>query len=239
MQPTPTSNNQPIPYSYVLVNTYPHDSNAFTEGLVFTDGVLYESTGLPGASSLRRVDLTTGAVQQEVNLNAKYFGEGIAVVNGSIVQLTWQSGVGFVYDKNTFELKGNFSIQGEGWGLTYDGNKLILSNGSSTLTFLDPTTFQPVGTINVKDNGTPIPNLNELEYINGDVYANIWLEEKIAIINPRNGEVQGYIDLSGIYRPHGSDDVLNGIAYDQTTGRLFVTGKNWPNLYQITIKAKT
>jgi glutaminyl-peptide cyclotransferase len=235
--PTPTaSSNQPKTYTYTVMNTYPHNTSAFTEGLVFDKGVLYESTGLNGASSIRRVNLITGAVLQQVNLAEQYFGEGIAIVNDSVIQLTWQSGLGFIYDKNTLTLKGNFTFVGEGWGLTYDGNRLIMSNGSSTLTILDPATFKQTGAVNVDDNGKALTNLNELEYVNGDIYANIWMQQKIAIINPQTGQVKGYIDLSGIYQPQGLDDVLNGIAFDQTTGRLFVTGKNWPNLYEITIK---
>jgi len=238
--PTPTSSsNPPVTYTYTVLNTYRHDTSAFTEGLVFDKGTLYESTGLNGVSSLRRVDVSTGAVVQQVNLDAQYFGEGITAVNDSLIQLTWQSGFGFVYAENTLALKGNFTFAGEGWGLTYDGSRLIMSNGSSTLTFLDPTSFRPIGTVNVHDDDTPVVNLNELEYVNGDVYANIWMQQKIAIINPQTGQVKGYIDLSGIYQPHGSDDVLNGIAYDQTTGRLFVTGKTWPNLYEITITPKS
>jgi glutamine cyclotransferase len=235
--PTPTaSSNQPKAYTYTVVNTYPHNTSAFTEGLVFDKGVLYESTGLNGASSIRRVNLITGAILQQVNLAEQYFGEGIAIVKDSVIQLSWQSGLGFIYDKNTLTLKGNFTFVGEGWGLTYDGNKLIMSNGSSTLTILDPSTFKQTVAVNVVDNGKALTNLNELEYVNGDIYANIWMQQKIAIINPQTGQVKGYIDLSSIYQPQGLDDVLNGIAYDQTTGRLFVTGKNWPNLYEITIK---
>jgi len=239
-QPTPTtSGNQPATYTYTVVNTYPHNRSAFTEGLVFDNGVLYESTGLYGASSLRRVDLTTGAVLYQFDLEERYFGEGIAVVDDSVVQLTWQSSIGFIFDKNTLGLKGNFSFAGEGWGLTYDGSRLIMSNGSSTLAFLDPATLQLIGTVNVHDGATSLTNLNELECVNGDLYANIWLQQKIVIINPQTGQVKGYIDLSDIYQSQGSEDVLNGIAYDQTTGHLFITGKNWPHLYEITIKPKT
>jgi glutaminyl-peptide cyclotransferase len=238
LTPTPSA-NQPTTYTYTVVNTYPHDTSAFTEGLVFDNGILYESTGLYGASSIRRVNVSTGAILQKVNLADQYFGEGIAVVNDLVIELTWQNGIGFIYDKNNLTLKGNFSVTGEGWGLTYDGSSLIMSNGSSTLTFLDPVTFQPTRTVSVKDGATPLINLNELEYIDGDIYANIWMQQKIVIIDPQNGQVKGYINLSNIYQPHGSDDVLNGIAYDQTTGRLFVTGKNWPNLFQITVNLKT
>ncbi len=236
--PTPTSPTAPTTYTYSIVNTYPHQINAFTEGLVYDNGVFYESTGGYGSSSLRRANIESGVVFQQVDLSAQYFGEGLTVVGDSLVQLTWREQVGFVYDKATLALKGNFTYAGEGWGLTYDGSRLIMSNGSSYLTFLDPANYQKTGELNVQDGNTPLTNLNELEYIKGDIYANIWLQQKIAIINAQTGQVKGYIDLAGIYQPHGSDDVLNGIAYDSQTNRLFVTGKNWPNLYQITVTPK-
>jgi glutamine cyclotransferase len=233
----PSTSNGPTSYTYKIVKTYRHDPSAFTEGLVFDNGVLYESTGL--TSSLRRVDLESGNVLKKVSLSEEYFGEGLAVVNDSLVQLTWQNQIGFIYDKSTFSLLGNFSYNTEGWGLTYDGNRLIMSDGSSKLTFLDPITFQKNGQVIVNDGKTSITNINELEYVNGDVYANIWLQQKIAIINPQNGNVKGWIDLTGIYQSHNIDDVLNGIAYDSQNNRLFITGKYWPNLYQITITPKT
>ena len=232
---TPSTSNDPIIYTYKIVRTYPHDTNAFTEGLVFDNGVLYESTGEYGFSSLRRVNLDTGNVQQSVLLSPSVFGEGLTVVNGSLVQLTWQNNSGFIYDKETFGLLSNFSYSSEGWGLTFNGNDLIMSDGTSKLTFLDPVTFQMVGQVNVHDGNSSVTNINELEYVNGDVYANIWLQQKIAIINPQTGTVKGWIDLTGIYQSNNADDVLNGIAYDSQTDRLFITGKNWPNLYQITI----
>jgi glutamine cyclotransferase len=233
----PSTSNGPTSYTYKIVKTYRHDPSAFTEGLVFDNGVLYESTGL--TSSLRRVDLESGNVLQKVSLSEEYFGEGLAVVNYSLVQLTWQNQIGFIYDKSTFSLLGNFSYNTEGWGLTYDGNRLIMSDGSSKLTFLDPITFQKNGQVIVHDGKTSIANINELEYVNGDVYANIWLQQKIAIIDPQNGNVKGWIDLTGIYQSHNIDDVLNGIAYDSQNNRLFITGKYWPNLYQIIIIPKT
>jgi glutamine cyclotransferase len=233
----PSTSNAPTSYTYKIVKTYRHDPSAFTEGLVFDNGVLYESTGL--TSSLRRVDLESGNVLQKVSLSEEYFGEGLAVVNYSLVQLTWQNQIGFIYDKSTFSLLGNFSYNTEGWGLTYDGNRLIMSDGSSKLTFLDPITFQKNGQVIVHDGKTSIANINELEYVNGDVYANIWLQQKIAIIDPQNGNVKGWIDLTGIYQSHNIDDVLNGIAYDSQNNRLFITGKYWPNLYQIIIIPKT
>jgi glutaminyl-peptide cyclotransferase len=234
--PAPTSTaTQTVPhYTYNIVSTYPHDSNAFTEGLIYSDGSLYESTGLNGASSLRRVDLTTGTVKQQISLPYEYFGEGIATVNNTILQLTWQSNIGFIYDKNTFSLLGNFSYPTEGWGLTYDGKQLIMSDGTDHLYFLNPTTYQRTGQVQVIDGNNAVLNINELEYIKGDVYANIWQTNTIAIINPDTGQVKSWIDLKGLPAPSpNGNNVLNGIAYDQTSDRLFVTGKNWPNLYQI------
>jgi glutamine cyclotransferase len=228
-------NSEPVNYTYSVVNTYKHDSNAFTQGLIFDNGFLYEGTGLNGNSTLRRVDLATGNVLQLYALPDQYFGEGITLVGDKIIQLTWQSNVGFVYDKYTFELLQNFSYPTEGWGITYDGTQLIMSDGTSTLTFLDPVTFQKTGQVQVHDTNGPVVRLNELEYINGKVYANIWLENKIAIINPQTGQVEAWIDLSGIIDQQNLDpnSVLNGIAYDANTGRLFVTGKMWPQLFEI------
>jgi glutamine cyclotransferase len=234
-QSNPTVTN----YSYNIVNTYPHDSSAFTEGLTYSGGYLYESTGLNGESSLRRVDLTTGAVLQQVNLPSQYFGEGIAIVNNTIIQLTYQSHIGFVYDKNTFALLRNFSYSTEGWGLTYDGKQLIMSDGTDYLTFLNPLTFQPTGQVQVHDGNTTIDNINELEYINGSVFANIWLTNNIAIINPATGQVTGWINLTGLPAAvavnSNPNAVLNGIAYDQQNHRLFVTGKDWQSLYEINL----
>jgi len=240
LSPTQTPSNSPTLYTYNIVQTYPHDTNAFTEGLVFDSGYLYESTG--ESSSLRRVDLTSGNELKEVNLPAEYFGEGLTVINDTLIQLTWQNHVGFIYDKATLSLLGNFSYSMEGWGLTYDGNRLIMSDGTSNLYFLDATTFQRIGQVSVHDGNTSVTNINELEYVNGDVYANIWMQQKIAIINPQTGQVKGWIDLSGLYQINNPsnipDNVLNGIAYDAQTNRLFITGKDWPNLYQITMTPK-
>jgi glutamine cyclotransferase len=235
---TPIDSASPTLYTYQIIKTHQHDTTAFTEGLVFNDGVLYESTGEYGSSSLRQVNLENGVVQHEFLLPNQYFGEGLTVVNDSLVQLTWREKIGFIYDKKTFSLIGNFSYSSEGWGLTFNGSDLIMSDGTSKLTFLDPVTFQMVGQVNVHDGNTPVTNINELEYINGDVYANIWLQQKIAIINPQTGTVKGWIDLTGIYQSNNTDDVLNGIAYDSQTDKLFVTGKDWPNLYEITIIPK-
>ena len=236
---TPSTSNGPTIYTYKIVKTYPHDTTAFTEGLVFDNGVLYESTGQYGLSSLRKVNLENGAVQKEFVLPNQYFAEGLTIVDSSLVQLTWQENIGFIYDKEMFSLLGNFSYDTEGWGLTYNGSELIMSDGSSNLYFLNPITFQKVGELSVHDGNSSVTNINELEYVNGDVFANIWLQQKIAIINPQTGTVKGWIDLTGIFQSSNIDDVLNGIAYDSATGRLFVTGKDWPNLYQITIAPET
>jgi glutamine cyclotransferase len=204
-------------YTYTIVNTYPHDTNAFTEGLVYSDGFLYESTGLNGDSSLRCVDLTTGNVLQEYTLPTQYFGEGIAIVNNTIMQLTWQSNIGFIYNKTTFTVLGNFTYPTQGWGLTYDGKHLIMSDGTDRLYFLNPITFQQTGQIQVHDGNTPVVNINSLDYINGEVYANIWLTNTIAIINPETGQVKAWIDLTGLPDENNSNPnaVLNGIALDQ------------------------
>jgi len=227
-------NSKPLNYSYSIVKVYPHDENAFTQGLLFDNGVLYESTGLKGNSSLRRVELETGEILQLHALSSNYFGEGITIFDDKIIQLTWLSNKGFVYDKHSFDLLQEFSYPTEGWGITHDGNKLIMSDGTSTLYFLDPETFHKIGQVEVRDNVT-VKRLNELEYIQGQVFANIWGEEKIAIINPQTGQVEGWINLSGIQNmetqePNG---VLNGIAYDTTSDRLFVTGKRWSQLFEI------
>jgi glutamine cyclotransferase len=232
-------NNGETRYTYRIIQTYPHDTNAFTEGLVYSNGSLYESTGEYGTSTLRQVDLETGGVTQKITLANQYYGEGLALVDDLLVQLTWKEHTGFVYDASTFGLRGNFSYPTEGWGLTYDGHQLIMSDGTSTLYFLDPSTYERTGSIEVQDANTSIINLNELEYINGSIYANIWLTNQIAVINPQTGQLQATIDLAGIYQSSDPNAVLNGIAYDKQNNRLFVTGKDWPNLYQIELNPQT
>lgn len=229
----------PIQYTYHIVNVYPHDEAAFTQGLVFDDGNLYEGTGLRGQSTLRRVDLETGNVAQLHELDDQLFGEGITIFDDKIVQITWTSKKGFVYDKDTFELLQTFNYSTQGWGITYDGSRLIMSDGTSNLTFLDQETFQVIGQVEVFDEGS-VTRLNELEYINGEVYANVWKDTKIAVINPETGHVTAWIDLTGICELENQrgDNVLNGIAYDQETDRLFVTGKLWSNLYEIELVPK-
>jgi glutamine cyclotransferase len=221
---------------YEIVKTYPHDTDAFTEGLVYDSGYLYESTGLYGSSTLRRVDIETGAVLKSLSLSNQYFGEGTTIIGDEIIQLTYRSNVGFVYNKESFALIREFTYPTEGWGLTYNGSRLIMSDGSANLYFLDPTTFERVGRITVLDTN-PVSNLNELEYIKGKVYANVFGEDKIAVIDPKTGKVDTWIDLSSLPGPKTiTDDVLNGIAYDSVSDRLFVTGKMWSNLYEIKLK---
>jgi glutamine cyclotransferase len=233
--PNETAPDTPLNYTFSVVNVYPHDKNAFTQGLVFEDGVLYEGTGLYGESTLRRLELETGNVLQLHALPDQFFGEGITVFEGKIIQLTWQSHKGFVYDKDSFELLLEFSYPTEGWGITHDDSRLIMSDGTATLHFLNPETFEEVGHIEVYDNDRPVTRLNELEYIQGEVYANIWTEEKIAIINSQTGQVKGWINLSGLRDRENLEagNVLNGIAYDAKEDRLFVTGKLWSLLFQI------
>jgi glutaminyl-peptide cyclotransferase len=231
----------PITYTYQIINTYPHDTGAFTEGLLWHDGFLYESTGIEGHSGVRRVDLTSGQVLQRQTLNSKYFGEGISIVGDRLYQLTWQSHTGFIYDKNTFAPLSQFSYPTEGWGMTYDGQRLIMSDGSAKLYFLDPDTLARTGQITVTDRGLPITNLNELEFIQGQIYANIWHEDRIAIIEPGSGHVTAWLDLTGLRPPdtyNNAEAVLNGIAYDPATERLFVTGKLWPSLFEIKLKVE-
>ncbi|WP_373650962.1 glutaminyl-peptide cyclotransferase [Schlesneria sp. DSM 10557] len=230
-------------WGYKLVAAYPHDRTAFTQGLVFANGQLLEGTGQKGESSLRRVDLGTGKVEQIAPLNSHYFGEGITVLNDKVYQLTWQNRIGLVYDIDTFDVKKTFQYSGEGWGLTTDGKHLIMSDGSATIRFLDPETFQVARRINVhrRDNKEKIGRLNELEYVNDEIWANVWYEDHIVRISPKDGTVLGWIDLSTLYprsQRTSNEEVLNGIAYDRQKKRLFVTGKNWPQLFEITVGQK-
>lgn len=237
--PEPPANAPAPVHGYQIVNIWPHDSNAFTQGLILMDGKLLESTGQEGFSTLRRVELETGKILKKVDVPVPYFAEGITLLNGKIYQLTWQHHVGFIYDAQTFERTGQFNYDGEGWGLTTDGKLLILSDGSSRLKFIDPANFQVTRTINVMDRQTPVDQLNELEFVQGEIYANLWHADRIATINPQNGRVTGWIDLHGLM-PEGElsdpEAVLNGIAYDQTNNKLFVTGKLWPRIFEIRVK---
>jgi len=225
-------------YGDSVVRSYPHDPAAFTQGLQFVDGVLYEGTGLNGHSSIRRVKLETGDVLQQHSVDAQHFGEGIAIVGAELFELTWQSGVAFVYDRNTFAPKKSFKYTGEGWGLTYDGTNLIMSDGTEFLRILDPATFAERRRVRVTAVGQPLKNLNELEYVKGEIFANIWMTDYIARIDPATGRVNSYIDLRGLMPPNASRDVLNGIAYDAAGDRLFVTGKLWPRLFEIKLALK-
>ena len=227
-------------YGYRIVDTYPHDPAAFTQGLVFHDGVLYEGTGQYGASSLREVELETGRVVRSVALPEDLFGEGMAVVGDRIVQLTWQSNLGLVYDRHSFALLAEFYYPTEGWGLAYDGEQLVMSDGTATLHFLDGETFEEVRHVEVREGNSPVAWLNELEIVDGLLLANVWTTDLVAMIDPGTGQVEGWIDLAGLLDQTSLDrpvDVLNGIAYDRETGRLFVTGKFWPVLFSIELVA--
>jgi glutaminyl-peptide cyclotransferase len=237
----PGNGHVPV-FGYRIVTTYPHDRSAFTQGLVYRSGVLYEGTGLYGQSTLRRVDLSTGAVREKVTLGSAYFGEGIAVLKDRIYQLTWREQTGFVYDRETFALLDRFSYATEGWGLTTDGTRLMASNGTDRITFHDPDTFAELDSIAVRADGEPVPRLNELEYVKGEIWANVFQTDRIARIDRTTGKVSGWINLSGLLSDNdraGLDvGVLNGIAYDAAKNRLFVTGKNWPKLFEITLRCR-
>jgi glutaminyl-peptide cyclotransferase len=237
----PASQASGIPeYTYQVVHTYPHDRGAFTQGLIYQDGVLYEGTGLSGESSIRKVKLETGEVLQKRNVPEPYFGEGILIWKDRLLELTWQGQFGFIYDLATFTPKGEFQYPGEGWGLTHDGKRIIMSDGTAELRFWDLETLKELGRITVRADGQPVVKLNELEWIKGEVYANVWETDRIARIDPSNGKVVGWIDLAGILSPPETDpgSVLNGIAYDAKGGRLFVTGKHWPKLFEIKLIKK-
>lgn len=227
----------PQQYGARVVNSYPHDPTAFTQGLQFVDGVFFEGTGKYGASDVRRVVPETGEVLQARRLSDDYFGEGITLMNGRLYQLTWKAQTAFVYNPADLSLQETLSYQTQGWGLTHNGRCLIMSDGSSTLTFRDPDTFVVLGQLPVFDGDEPVVNLNELEFIDGNIYANVWLTDLIAIISPQSGQVEGWIDLTpladDVRANNANVDVLNGIAYDAAEDRLFVTGKYWPVLYQI------
>jgi glutamine cyclotransferase len=239
---SPQITTPPAPeYSYEVVNAWHHDPDAFTQGLQYLNGELYESTGLNGKSSLRRVELTTGKVLQKIDIPQEYFAEGMTILGDRIYQLTYQTHIGFIYDLKTFQQLGTWHYEGEGWGLTNDGKELIMSNGSNKINFLDPRSLAITHTIEVFDEGYPVENLNELEYIKGEIFANIWTTDRVARIDPATGKVVGWIDLGGLLGPSEKTekvDVLNGIAYDEKGDRIFVTGKLWPKLFEIKIKKK-
>ncbi len=234
----PAADRSAIVDGYKVVHVYPHDTSAFTQGLIYLDGFLYEGTGLKGKSEIRMVDLKSGKVQQHYNLPNQYFGEGLTNWGSTLVELTWHAHEGFVYDRFSFRLLRAFNYPGEGWGLTHDERSLILSDGTPNLRFLDPKTFKEVRRVRVTDGGKPVEDLNESEYIHGEIYANIWNTNRIARIAPRTGKVLSWIDLTGILpRQEMENDnaVLNGIAYDEQGNRLFVTGKLWPKLFEIKV----
>lgn len=229
----------PETYGYEIVNTFPHDPEAYTQGLFYQEGILYEGTGQYQYSSLRKVNLEKGEVLQSLGLPADKFGEGIAPFGDKIIQLTWQSMTGYVYDIKEFRLIKTFNYSTEGWGLTTDGKKLFMSDGSNVIYFLEGEMLGEIGRIEAYDNEGPVEKLNELEYINGKIYANIYTTDKIAVIDAETGKVEAYLNLKGLLKPedkHNKIDVLNGIAYDKETDRLFVTGKMWPKLFEIKIK---
>ncbi len=227
-------------YTYQVVNKYPHDPEAFTEGLIFYNGVFYEGTGLYGQSCIRIVDPETGAILNQVGLPSEYFGEGVTILDDVVYQVTWKKHVGFIYDLD-LQKTGEFSIPNEGWGLTTDGKQLILSDGTSTLSFINPDTMNVENTVTVTYNGEEVTQINELEYIEGNVYANIWQTDRIAVINQTNGNVISWIDLTGLKNQldnRNGIDVLNGIASDSETGKIYVTGKLWPNLFEVQLIPK-
>ena len=225
--------------SFEAVNSYPHDPTSFTQGLLWHDGGFYESTGQYGQSKLRRLEFPSGKVLKEIKLSPELFGEGLALVDSKLIQLTWQSQRGFVYDLNTFKVEREFNYSTEGWGLTYDEKNLILSDGSSDLFYFDTQTFKTVRKLSVRMNGQPVTELNELEFIEGEIWSNVWQRDLILQIDPSTGEVKSFLDLKGILAPSdksGAENVLNGIAYDGEHKRIFVTGKLWPRIFEIRIK---
>lgn len=236
--PAQGASTAPAVHSYRVVNAYPHDRGAFTQGLVFDGGTLLESTGGYGRSTLRRVEVETGRVVAERRLPSQFFGEGLARAGNTLVQLTWRAGRAFLYDPETLDLTGSFEYPGEGWGLTFDGEHLVMSDGSADLRYISLPDFAEVRRLEVRDRGSPLKRLNELEYVEGRIYANVWFDERIAVISPESGEVEAWIDLGGIlplaFR-RNREEVLNGIAYDPRTERLFVTGKGWPRLFEIEV----
>ena len=243
VSPTPGQTSQQTPeYTFKVVDVFPHDSTAFTQGLAYRDGFLYEGTGLNGRSSLRKVRLETGEVVLRTDLPPQFFGEGIALLKNEIVQLTWQSHTGFIYDASDFHQLRQFSYTGEGWGLTTDGHDFFMSDGTAEIRVLDGSTLQEKRRLKVHDGATAIASLNELEFVEGEIFANVWHTDRIARISPKDGKVLGWIDLTGIlgpmYRLQG-DAVLNGIAYDAHGKRLFVTGKLWPSIFEIKVVPKS
>jgi glutaminyl-peptide cyclotransferase len=237
----PSHTPRPPEYTFKIVRTFPHDPNAFTQGLAYSDGFLYEGTGLQGRSSLRKVRLETGQIVQRVDLAPEFFGEGITLVKNEVIQLTWQSHIGFVYNLSDFHLLRRFSYSGEGWGLTTNGREIFMSDGTSEIRVLDGGTLAEKRRFTVRDGETPIDQLNELEFVDGEIFANVWQTDRIARISPHSGKVVGWINLKGLLSPVyrlEAGAVLNGIAYDSNRKRLFVTGKLWPNIFEVRLVPK-
>lgn len=239
-RPVPPSGSKAPQYGYSVVRSFPHDPKAYTQGLEYFDGFFYEGTGLKGSSAVRKVEIETGKVVQDTKLHPQYFGEGITIAQGKVFQLTWQDRTGFVYDAKTLKFIRNFSYFGEGWGLTHEPGGLIMSDGTSTLRFLEVTRFQERRRVKVMDAGVPIEGLNELEMVRGEIWANVWQTDYIVRISPKEGRVLGWINLKGLLGAPmaklSSEAVLNGIAFDSQTNRIFVTGKLWPRVFEIAIK---
>lgn len=240
--PAPATSRTPT-YSFEVVRTYPHAVDAYTQGLLFHEGRLFEGTGQYGESDIREVELESGRVIRKHELSdSSYFGEGIVIVDDKLIEITWKSGVAFIYDWKTFDPKGQFKYEGEGWGLTWDGTSIVMSNGSPTIVFRDPKTFAATRTIEVNDNGTPVTKLNELEWVKGEIWANVYQTDQIVRINPADGKVVGWIDLAGILPAvdrTAKTEVMNGILYDAKADRLFVTGKYWPKMFEIKLKQRS
>lgn len=233
------SSNATTEVHFEVVNTYPHDPNAFCQGLDFDGDTVFESTGQYGQSTVRRVNLETGKPETLLKLDQRLFGEGLTLFKDKVIQLTWKQGLGYVYEAKTLKPLSTFRYKGEGWGLTHDGESLIMSDGSDRLKFLDPDSFAVIKTVRVKDGERSVRRLNELEYVSGQILANVWQTNRIAMIAPETGEVTGWINLTGLLTDRlRRDDVLNGIAYEETSDRLFVTGKNWPQLFEIRLIEK-
>jgi glutamine cyclotransferase len=232
-------NTKALISNITIINTFPHDPESFTEGLVYHQGYLYESTGLNGKSALKKIDIRSGKVLQEIKLAEEYFGEGIVILGDKIYQLTWQNQKGFIYDLSSFKRIGEFSYSGEGWGLATDGKMLFRSNGTAVISVIDPASFTIIRKIKVHDGNTPVNNLNELEFIRGEIWANVFMDDVIVRIAPQTGKVLGWIDLSPLHLMlpvTAGKDVLNGIAYDPEGDRVFVTGKLWPKLFEIKVQ---
>jgi len=233
-------------YGYQIVHTYPHDRNAFTEGLFYLNGFLYEGTGMEGASDIRKVKLETGEVVQKHVIPEALFGEGIIAWKDRLLELTWKTELGFIYDLNTFTVQKEFHYPGEGWSMTTDGKRILMDDGTAQIRFWDPETLQETGRITVTDQGRPVEQINEMEWVKGEIYANVWMTDKIVRIDPKDGKVLGWIDCTGLLTPQDrinegpqETDVLNGIAYDAQGDRLFVTGKRWPKLFEIKLVKKS